>query len=83
MFAELKSRQLGMMTLISVAITTAYLSSSAVVFGLTGKIFFWELASLIDVMLLGHWIEMKSVVGASRACGLPNLWLVRRQMSLS
>ena len=67
LFAELKSRQLGMMTLISVAITTAYLYSSAVVFGLTGKIFFWELASLIDVMLLGHWIEMKSVMGASRA----------------
>ncbi len=64
---ELKSRQLGMMTLISVAITTAYLYSSAVVFGLTGKIFFWELASLIDIMLLGHWIEMKSVMGASRA----------------
>jgi len=67
LFKELKSRQLGMMTLISVAITTAYLYSSAVVFGLTGKIFFWELASLIDIMLLGHWIEMKSVMGASRA----------------
>ncbi len=67
LFAELKSRQPGMMTLVSVAITTAYLYSSAVVFGLTGKIFFWELASLIDVMLLGHWIEMKSVMGASRA----------------
>ncbi len=55
------------MTLISVAIATAYLYSSAVVFGLTGKMFFWELASLIDIMLLGHWIEMKSVMGASRA----------------
>jgi Cu2+-exporting ATPase len=64
---ELKSRQPGMMTLISVAIATAYLYSSAVVFGLTGKMFFWELASLIDIMLLGHWIEMKSVMGASRA----------------
>src|ERR1035437_3791538 len=64
---ELKSRQIGMMTLISVAIATAYLYSSAVVFGLTGKMFFWELASLIDIMLLGHWIEMKSVMGASRA----------------
>ncbi|MBM3710032.1 MAG: cadmium-translocating P-type ATPase, partial [Actinobacteria bacterium] len=40
---------------------------SAVVFGLTGMMFFWELATLIDVMLLGHWIEMKSVLGASRA----------------
>lgn len=66
-FAELKSRQPGMMTLISVAIATAYLYSGAVVFGLTGKLFFWELASLIDIMLLGHWIEMKSVMGASKA----------------
>jgi Cu2+-exporting ATPase len=66
-FAEVKSRRPGMMTLISVAIATAYLYSSAVVFGLTGKLFFWELASLIDIMLLGHWIEMKSVMGASRA----------------
>jgi P-type Cu2+ transporter len=56
-----------MMTLISVAIATAYLYSSAVVFGLTGNLFFWELASLIDIMLLGHWIEMRSVMGASRA----------------
>jgi Cu2+-exporting ATPase len=66
-FEELKSRRPGMMTLISVAIATAYLYSSAVVFGLAGKMFFWELASLIDIMLLGHWIEMKSVMGASRA----------------
>jgi Cu2+-exporting ATPase len=66
-FEELKSRRPGMMTLISVAITTAYLYSGAVVFGLTGKMFFWELATLVDIMLLGHWIEMKSVMGASRA----------------
>jgi len=64
---ELRSRRPGMMTLISVAIATAYVYSSAVVFGLAGKMFFWELASLIDIMLLGHWIEMKSVMGASRA----------------
>jgi P-type Cu2+ transporter len=64
---ELTSRRPGMMTLISVAITTAYVYSSAVVFGLAGKMFFWELASLIDIMLLGHWIEMRSVMGASRA----------------
>jgi Cu2+-exporting ATPase len=64
---ELKARRPGMKTLISVAIATAYLYSSAVVFGLTGKLFLWELASLIDIMLLGHWIEMKSVIGASRA----------------
>ena len=66
-FEEIKSRRPGMMTLISVAIATAYLYSSAVVFGLTGKMFFWELASLIDIMLLGHWIEMKSLMGASKA----------------
>src|SRR5574341_1647035 len=66
-FEELKSVKPGMMLLISIAITTAYVYSSAVVFGLSGKIFFWELATLIDVMLLGHWIEMKSVLGASKA----------------
>ncbi|MDP3335130.1 MAG: copper-translocating P-type ATPase [Methylococcaceae bacterium] len=67
LFKELKSRQPGMMTLVAVAITTAYLYSSAVVFGLTGKMFFWELATLVDIMLVGHWIEMKSVMGASMA----------------
>src|SRR6056297_274309 len=64
---ELKKKQPGMMTLIALAIFVAYGYSSAVVFGLEGKYFFWELATLIDVMLLGHWIEMKSVMGASRA----------------
>ncbi|MEE8446110.1 MAG: copper-translocating P-type ATPase, partial [Gemmatimonadota bacterium] len=64
---ELRSRRPGMMVLISVAIITAYVYSSAVVFGLPGKIFFWELVTLIDVMLLGHWVEMKSIMGASRA----------------
>lgn len=67
LFKELNSKQPGMMTLVAVAITTAYAYSSAVVFGLTGKVFFWELATLVDVMLLGHWIEMKSVMGASKA----------------
>jgi Cu2+-exporting ATPase len=65
--SELKARQPGMMTLIALAITTAYVYSSAVVFGLGGEVFFWELATLIDIMLLGHWLEMKSVMGASRA----------------
>jgi Cu2+-exporting ATPase len=64
---EIESRRPGMMTLISVAVATAYLYSGAVVFGLTGKMFFWELATLVDIMLLGHWIEMKSVMGASKA----------------
>jgi Cu2+-exporting ATPase len=66
-FDELRSAMPGMMTLIAIAITTAYVYSSAVVFGLRGMVFFWELATLIDVMLLGHWIEMKSVMGASKA----------------
>src|SRR3546814_13184423 len=56
-----------MMTLITVAIAVAFVYSSAVIFGLAGKVFFWELATLIDVMLLGHWIEMRSVMGASGA----------------
>lgn len=64
---ELKKKAPGMMTLIALAISVAYFYSSAVVFGLGGKIFFWELVSLIDIMLLGHWIEMKSVMGASNA----------------
>jgi P-type Cu2+ transporter len=64
---EIKDRAPGMMTLIAMAITVAYAYSSAVVFGLEGKTFFWELATLIVVMLLGHWIEMKSVMGASNA----------------
>ncbi|MEX0600583.1 MAG: copper-translocating P-type ATPase, partial [Rhodothermales bacterium] len=66
-YRELTDGRPGMMTLISIAIATAYLYSSAVVFGLAGTIFFWELATLIDVMLLGHWIEMRSVMGASKA----------------
>jgi Cu2+-exporting ATPase len=66
-FDELKNRTPGMMTLIAVAISVAYFYSTAVVFGLPGMVFFWELATLIDIMLLGHWIEMRSVMGASRA----------------
>jgi Cu2+-exporting ATPase len=64
---ELKKKLPGMMTLIGVAITVAFAYSSATTFGLEGKKFFWELATLIDIMLLGHWIEMKSVMGASRS----------------
>jgi len=67
LFREVGKGQPGMMTLISVAISAAYFYSSAVVFGLTGKLFFWELVTLIDIMLLGHWIEMRSIMGASRA----------------
>ncbi len=67
LFTELRGRQPGMMTLIAMAITVAYVYSAVVVFGLEGKVFFWELATLIDIMLIGHWIEMKSVMGASAA----------------
>ncbi|HEV3221683.1 MAG TPA: copper-translocating P-type ATPase [Puia sp.] len=67
---EIKVKNPGMMTLIGFAITVAYVYSVATVFGLKGMDFFWELASLILIMLLGHWIEMKSVVGASRELAL-------------
>ncbi|PTV98244.1 Cu2+-exporting ATPase [Halanaerobium saccharolyticum] len=64
---ELSDKNPGMMTLIALAISVAYFYSSAVVFGLEGRFFFWELATLIVIMLLGHWIEMRSVMGASQA----------------
>jgi len=64
---ELKKKLPGMMTLVGLAITVAYVYSAAVVFGLPGSVFFWETATLIDIMLLGHWLEMRSVLGASRA----------------
>jgi len=66
-FREVRKKQPGMMTLIALAITVAFVYSSAVVFGFEGKFFFWELVTLIDIMLLGHWIEMRSIMGASRA----------------
>lgn len=65
--SELKKKTPGMMTLIAIAISAAYFYSVAVIFGFVGKTFFWELATLIDVMLLGHWLEMRSVLGASKA----------------
>ncbi|AKD04332.1 Cation-transporting P-type ATPase [Pontibacter korlensis] len=67
---EVKKGSPGMMTLIGVAISVAYIYSTAVTFGLEGMDFFWELATLIVVMLLGHWIEMRSVLGASKALEL-------------
>lgn len=66
-FAELRKRAPGMMTLIALAITVAYVYSTAVTFGLKGMPLFWELSTLIDIMLLGHWLEMRSVMGASSA----------------
>lgn len=65
--SELKSKQPGMMTLISLAILTAYLYSLATLFLINGEGFFWELASLITIMLLGHWLEMKSIHSAESA----------------
>ncbi|WP_301921759.1 copper-translocating P-type ATPase [Ferruginibacter sp.] len=63
---ELKDKNPGMMTLIGFAISVAYIYSTATVFGLKGMDFYWELATLILIMLLGHWIEMKSIAGASK-----------------
>lgn len=63
---ELAAKTPGMMTLIGFAITVAFLYSTATVFGLKGMDFFWELDTLILIMLLGHWIEMRSVAGASK-----------------
>ncbi len=63
---EARAKNPGMMFLIGFAISVAYIYSVAIVFGLKGMDFFWELATLILIMLLGHWIEMKSVAGASR-----------------
>ena len=64
---EMRARQPGMMTLISMAITVAYGYSLAVTLGAPGMELYWELSTLIVIMLLGHWIEMASVEGASKA----------------
>jgi P-type Cu2+ transporter len=67
MARELRDRKPGMMTLVAVAITVAYSYSAATVLGVEGMPFFWELATLVDIMLLGHWVEMRSVGEASKA----------------
>ncbi len=67
LWSEVAARNIGMMTLIGVAITAAYVYSVAVVFSGSDETFFWELATLIAIMLFGHWIEMKSVMGAGKA----------------
>jgi len=58
---EIRARLPGMMTLVALGITTAYTYSAATTFLLESEGFYWELATLVDVMLLGHWIEMRSV----------------------
>jgi P-type Cu2+ transporter len=67
MVREVRDNAIGMMTLVAVAISVAFAYSAAVVFGLKGMDFFWELATLIDIMLLGHWLEMRSQMAASNA----------------
>lgn len=67
LWIEIKSNAIGMMTLIGVAITVAWAYSFAITLGLKGMDFYWEMATLIVIMLLGHWMEMKSVMGASRS----------------
>src|SRR5690606_36201592 len=66
MVGEIRAKAIGMMTLVAIAISVAYFYSTAVVFGLQGMDFFWELATLIVIMLLGHWLEMRSQMAASR-----------------
>lgn len=67
MVDEIKAKAIGMMTLVAIAISVAYIYSVAVVLGLPGMDFFWELATLIVIMLLGHWLEMRSTMAASKA----------------
>jgi Cu2+-exporting ATPase len=64
---EIKTKSPGMMTLISLAIITAYFYSVATQFFIKGEGFFWELATLVTIMLLGHWLEMASVAKADNA----------------
>ncbi|PKK88070.1 MAG: heavy metal translocating P-type ATPase, partial [Tenericutes bacterium HGW-Tenericutes-7] len=67
MIEEMKDKKPSMMSLIGLAIGVAYFYSAYAVLFEVGHDFFWELSSLISIMLLGHWIEMKSVLGASKA----------------
>lgn len=67
MVSEIRDRAIGMMTLVALAISVAFVYSVAVALGFEGMDFFWELATLIDIMLLGHWLEMRSEMAASRA----------------
>lgn len=66
--AELRDGRPGMMTLVAMAISVAYAYSVAVSFGLVdGMPFYWELATLVTIMLLGHWMEMRAVGNAQSA----------------
>jgi P-type Cu2+ transporter len=70
LYDEVKDKAIGMMTLIGIAITVAWAYSAAITFGLQGMDFYWEMVTLIDIMLIGHYLEMKSVMGASRSLEL-------------
>jgi Cu2+-exporting ATPase len=70
LYDEIKDKAIGMMTLIGVAITVAWSYSVAITFDLQGMDFYWEMVTLIDIMLIGHYFEMKSVIGASRSLEL-------------
>lgn len=67
MVSEIRDKAIGMMTLVALAISVAFVYSAATILGLEGMDFFWELATLIDIMLVGHWLEMRSQMAASRA----------------
>lgn len=69
-YDEVKNTAIGMMTLIGVAIFVAWAYSIATTFGLPGMDFYWEMATLIDIMLIGHYLEMRSVMGASHSLEL-------------
>ncbi len=70
LYDEVKDKAIGMMTLIGVAITVSWAYSVCITFGMRGMDFYWEMATLIDIMLVGHYLEMKSVKGASRSLEL-------------
>lgn len=70
LYDEVRDNAIGMMTLIGIAISVAWVYSIATTFGLQGMDFYWEMATLIDIMLIGHYFEMKSVMGASRSLEL-------------
>jgi len=70
LYDEVKDKAIGMMTLIGIAITVSWAYSVGITLGLQGMDFYWEMATLTDIMLIGHYLEMKSVSGASRSLEL-------------
>ena len=70
LYDEVKNKAIGMMTLIGIAIFVAWVYSLAITFGLKGMDFYWEMATLIDIMLIGHYFEIRSIMGASQSLEL-------------